>query len=343
MKAKKWMAVMLAGVMLAATALSGCADKEIDKEATVLTVNDTELSLGFVNFVARFEQAQRDAFYVAYMGDGVWQSDTDGDGQTLEDTTKAEIMTMIQEWLVLEDVAADYGVAVSDDMKAQIKITAEKFMADNPEETIAQLGATQEYVEQMLYYEVLESQIQETIEGKATVNVSTAEAAQRTFSYILLTSRGETNKETGLYEVYDEDTMAEKVKEAEDMAKRAHADFDAVAKELKQEDSTYSYGVNETNMDAALIEAADALKEGEVSGLVEGANGYFVIRLDSEFDEEATEKEKTSLIAAQRVAYYEGIVADLIEAAQIQLDEKLWKTVKFDSLFTYPTEETTTK
>lgn len=339
MRAKKWIAMMLAGVMLAATALSGCGTEEIDKEATVLTVDGEEVSLGFVNFVTRYEQAQRDQFYVTYMGEGVWQSDSDGDGKTLEDDTKADIMTMIQSWFVLEDVAADYGVSVSDDMKSKIADTAAQFMADNSEEAIAQLGATQEYVEQMLYYTVLENEVQTAIEAEATITVTDADAAQRTFSYIMLCGKGETNEETGLYETYDEETLAEKVKEAEADVERAKADFDAVAKEYEYTDTTYSYGKNEAAMDTAIIAAADALKEGEVSDLITGTNGYFVIRLDSEYDKEASDKNKVSLIAAERVEYYEGVVAELIEAADIQLDEKLWATVKFDSLFTIATED----
>lgn len=343
MKAKKWIAMMLAGALLATTALSGCGNEDIDKEATVLTVNGTEVSLGFVNFVTRYEQAQRDQFYVTYMGEDVWESDSDGDGQTLEDDTKADIMTMIQSWFVLEEVAADYNVSVSDDMKTQIKDTAAQFMKDNSQEAIDQLGATQEYVEQMLYYTVLESQVQEAIEADATITVTDADAAQRTFSYVMLSGKGETNAETGAYETYDEATLAEKVKEAEAAVKRAKTDFDAVAAEFEYTDTTYSYSPNDATMDAAILAAADKLKEGEVSDLVEGTNGYFVIRLDSEYDKAASDKNKASLIAAERVEYYEGVVADLVEAAEITVDEKQWATVKFDSLFTIATEEATTK
>ena len=236
----------------------------------------------------------------------------------------------------------DYGVELSDDMMAQIEETAAQFMADNTEEAIAQLGATKEYVEEMLYYTVLESEIQEVIESQATVTVTDADAAQRTFSYIMLSGVGETNEETGLYETYDEDTLAEKVKEAEAAVERAKTDFDAVAAEYGYEDNTYSYSPDDATMDAALLEAADTLKEGEISGLIEGTNGYFVIRLDSEYDKEASEKNKASLIAAERVEYYEGVLAELVEATDIVVDEKQWAKVKFDSLFTIAADDADT-
>lgn len=342
MKTKKLTAMVLAGAMLAATALSGCGTSEIDKEATVMTVDGTEVSLGFANFVARYQQAQADDIYVSYLGEDVWEMDPDGDGQTLEEDTKADIIELIQGWYLLDAKKTDYNVSVSADVMAQITDAAEQFMADNSEEAIAQMGATQEYVEQMLYYLVLEGQMQEVIEGEATITVTDEDAAQRTFSYILLSGVGETNEETGVYETYDEATLAEKKKEAEAAAERAKTDFDAVAEEYSYTNITYSYGPDDVTMDAALIEAADALKEGEVSGLIEGTNGYFVIRLDSEYDEAASAIYKNTLIAEERTAYYEDVLADMIEAADVWLDEKLWKAVEFDSLFTIVTDEATT-
>ena len=45
-------------------------------------------------------------------------------------------------------------------------------------------------------------------------------------------------------------------------------------------------------MDASVITAADALKEGEISSMISvDGKGYYVIRLDSEFDRDATDKE----------------------------------------------------
>ena len=342
MRTKKWIALMLAGVLLTAGALTGCGNKKIDTEATVLTVDGKEVSLGFVNFVTRYEQAQRDQFYVTYMGEDVWESDTDGDGQTLEDTTKADIMEMIQSWFVLEAKADEYGVKLDDQMLSQIEETAKQFMADNTQEAIDQLGATQEYVEQMLYYTVLESKIQEVIESQATITVTDEDAAQRTFSYIMLASYGETI-EDGTYETYTDEKLQEVKAEAQKAADRAKTDFDDVAKEFEYEDTTYSYSPGDEQMDAAILQAADALTEGQVSDLIEGKNGYFVVRLDSEYDKEASEKNKNSLIAAERVEYYESVLDEYMEAAEITVDEKQWAKVKFDSLFTIKTGDSTTE
>lgn len=339
MKAKKLVALVLAGALLASTALCGCGEKTIDKEATVVTINGEAVSLGFVNFVARYEQAQRDQFYVAYMGEDVWESDSDGDGETVEETTKADVMDLVEEWYLLEQNKDVYGVSVTDAEMEVVKETAAEFIADNTQEAIDQVGATQEYVEKMLYFYILRDKMQEAIKAEATITVTDEEAAQRTFSYILVLGLGETG-EDGSYTYYTDEQMETKLTEAANVATRAKADFDAVAEEYDATANTYSYSPDDATMDSALLKAADELKEGEVSDLIETSNGYFVIRLDSEYDKEASDKNKNSLIAQERVEYYESVVADYKEAAEITLDKKQWATVKFDTLFAITTEDT---
>ena len=71
MRAKRWSALLLSGVM-AASMLTGCG---MNKNETVATFDETEVPLGVANFAARFLQATYDDFYVAYFGEDVWSSD----------------------------------------------------------------------------------------------------------------------------------------------------------------------------------------------------------------------------------------------------------------------------
>lgn len=74
------------------------------------------------------------------------------------------------------------------------------------------------------------------------------------------------------------------------------------AQEYSYDVKTYSYGSDEkSEADGgfcdAVIAAANSMTAGQVSGLIEGADCYYIIRLDSEFDADATEKKKESIIS----------------------------------------------
>ena len=64
MKIKKLMALLLAGA-LTVSAFIGCG---VDKDATVATIGEQEISLGLVNFMGRYQQAQISEAYVYHFG-----------------------------------------------------------------------------------------------------------------------------------------------------------------------------------------------------------------------------------------------------------------------------------
>lgn len=128
------------------------------------------------------------------------------------------------------------------------------------------------------------------------------------------------------------------------MAAAAAEDFDKAAEENEYEVETYSYGEDEDNstMDAAVTTAADELKEGEVSEVLTAEDGsYYIIRLDSEFDEEATEQKKESIISTRKSEHYTEVTDGYKEEADWNVNEEVWKAVNFDELYTIHQEEST--
>jgi len=99
--------------------------------------------------------------------------------------------------------------------------------------------------------------------------------------------------------------------------------------------STYTKGdVESAYFDTAVIEAAEALEEGQVSGVVyvEGT-GYYVIRIDSDYDEDATKAQINNLTSEKEGAFYEDTLASWKEAVVWSVDEAQWALVKYDVLF----------
>lgn len=98
MRAKRWSALLLSGVM-AASMLTGCG---MNKNETVATFDETEVPLGVANFAARFLQATYDDFYVAYFGEDVWSSDLYNNGTTMQDNIKDSVMQSLFDMYTLE-------------------------------------------------------------------------------------------------------------------------------------------------------------------------------------------------------------------------------------------------
>ena len=83
-----------------------------------------------------------------------------------------------------------------------------------------------------------------------------------------------------------------------------------------------------------MIAAANELKEGEMSEVIETESGFYVLRLDSEFDRTATDEKKDQIIGERQEELYQEVCEKYRKDFKFEIDKKVWKKVKFEDLFT---------
>lgn len=338
---KRLMALLLCGV-LAVSMFAGCGTK-MDKTATVATDGTTEISLGVANFATRLTQAQYDDFYVAYFGEGVWSADLYGYGTTMEDDLKSSVMESLYAMYAMKNHMADYGLEITTEDVTAISAAAESFISSNSAEAIEALGAEREVVEEYLTLLTIQSRMYNEIIKDADTNVSDEEAQTSAYSQVYISKSSYTDAD-GNTVTYTEDELAL-------LAQTAKA-FSEAAKANGLESAAEAYGYNVTtgtyNSDSTVLtevaEALDAMTEdGQVSGLIELENAYYVVQVDVVVDEEATESNRQSIISERQTTLYTEVVQAYLDEMTWELDEKLWAQISFDNLFTVylPEVETT--
>lgn len=341
MKSKRIRAMLLAGAALMGMTIGGCGNK-INDSAVFATLDDTTISMGVANFCAKYQQAIYDSYYLSYFGDDMWNNDLYGNGNTLTQDVKEEIAENLQEMYLLKAHMEEYDISISDEEEAAIAKAAEDFIAANSAEAIKQIGAqNKENVLEMLRLNTIQQKMHDRIIQDADTEVTDEEAAQRTFSYLNIDSTGYTDDESNRVE-YTEDEIADLKATAESIA--AAKDFDTAVTDAGYTLSTHSYGSAEDEnaaMDTAVLEAADKLKEGEVSEVIETDGAFYIVRLDSEFDEEATASKKETLISEKEEDYYEDVLDGWKENSSWVINENEWAKVTFEDHFTPPAADET--
>ena len=351
MRFKKFTALALAVVTAASVAMTGCGSR-IDEDAVVATLGDKEISLGLANFMAQYTAVSYDSYItMGYAKENMWSQDLSGNGKTMQDNVKDGILTQIQTNYLLEDHMKDYGVEITDEELSDIDTAAQQFMDDNSKEAIRTMGAKKEYVAEMLRLNLIQKKMHNAIIATVDTEVSDEEAAQRTFSYIKVSTEAHYDDSKNYVE-YTDDEKAKLEKTAEKIAEEAKTDFDAAATDNGYTVSTYSYGSDEIgedgtatgSMDASIITAADALKEGEVSSMISvDGKGYYVIRLDSEFDRDATDKEKETIVSQRQSDKYTEVCDSYKEEKEWTVNDDVWAAVNFDKLYTIKKTDTETE
>ena len=122
----------------------------------------------------------------------------------------------------------------------------------------------------------------------------------------------------------DSPETAQSVKEQLD----AGRDFASVASAYSQNSQiTWTFGRGEH--DEAYDEAAFALENDQVSGIVETADGYYILKCMDNFDQEATEANKVTMVEKRRDELFESVYEQLVAETPSQFSRKLWEKVHF--------------
>ena len=328
---KKMAGAVLAAVVAASLMISGCG-ADINPSATVATVGDVKISAGLANFWLRMQQANYDTNYKMYFGNDMWTSDSDGTGKTMGDTVKQSVMDGFKQLYVLDAHKADYNVEITDDEMAKIKSVAKSFMEKNSATVTKGFAATREEdVAEALRLLTVESKVSAVIKSGADKNVSDEEAAQRTFTYARFNIKTKTD-ETGASVDMTEDeikaTREDAAKVLEDI--KAGGDFRTTAEDKKATVIEYSYGKNDDSMAKEVFEAADKLKEGEISDIIQTDEFLYILRLEKEFNAEATADKKQTIITQRENDLFDSVTKPWLEATTLTIDEKEWAKFGFD-------------
>ena len=126
----------------------------------------------------------------------MWSQDYSGDGKTMEDMVKDQVMESIETDYLLEDHMADYNVEITDEELNAMKDAAAQFMEANKQPAIERMTATEDIVTEMLRLNTIQQKMHEAIIAEVDTEVSDEEAAQRTFSYYKVTLPDESTEST---------------------------------------------------------------------------------------------------------------------------------------------------
>lgn len=344
---KRTAVAALAGVMTVGM-LSGCGSKELDGTKTVATVDGTEIPMGVVSLYARQQQKQTIEMYLSFLGsaDNIWDQTADEEtGDTYGDQAVTTTLESIEKMYLLKAKAADYGVELTEEDEAAIADAASEFMAANSEETIKELGVTEDQVKTLLELQTIQNRIYDPIVAEGNITVSDDEANQSGFTYVSISTSGD--------DLTDEDKEAKKEQAQEILDKMKEdptADMSEIAKAVDESYSavegnfTTKESEDEDSQSSAypeeVLEVLRGLSEGEVaSDIIETDTGYYVVRFDQMLDEEATESKRESLRSSKESTYYTETLAQWLEDAEVEVDEKVLKTLEITDkhTFTAPT------
>ena len=337
---KKLLAVL--GLTLALstgiTGITGCAGNS----SVAATINGKDITLGEVKTYVKYQQALYEQVYSVYLNQDIdWTAISNEETkQTMGDDAVSDFLNNYKEMVIVASHASDYGISLSDEENEEIKAAAKEFLEENSKAALKEMGATEETVISMLTYMTLQSRVQEAMRATADQNVTEKEAAQKTISYVTISKAGTEQDEDGNTVELTEDELVELKEKAETLSESGD-DFDTVAKDASYTVQTESYGEDDRGiLEESVYEAADKLKEGEISDVIETDAMYYVVRMDSLLDEEATEERKEEILEEREEAAYDALYKEWSESGEFVTVDRVWNSITLKNKFTIVNDET---
>lgn len=336
-------AVCLIALMSAMTmALTGCSvGNSVNNSAEAANVDGVSIPLGEVNFYLRYQQTQM-SMYSGYFGEDFMNQDLTGTGSVYGETVKDTVVQTLEEYYLVEAHAEEIGISLTDEDKAAAEEAADAFLAANDSKTLQAMSADKETVTHVLELMALQSKAYADRAATIDTNVTDEEAAQKTITYVRSSTNGTTDDEGNTVDLTDEELAAKKdvLNQIRDEA-GADGDLDAAAENHDLSAVTTSYGADDENLNEDVKAAAETLSDGEYADIVEGDNAYYLIRMDSTFDREATDNHKQVILTQRKSDAYTAWVDSLKENAEITTNDDALAELTFERVFTQTSANTT--
>ena len=322
-------AALAIAAAMAVSALTGCGSGNLNSDDVVAEFEDTKIKAGVAEFYARYQQASYEAYYMPYYGDNMWTTEV-SDGSTYEDSVKNNALDTLKTMYVLETHMDEYNVEYTSDDEAAVAEAAQAFVDANDGEALSASAGNIENVKEVLKLITIQRKMYNAMIEDADTEVSDDEAAQKSMSYAFFSF--ETTDDSGNKTTLDDDgkvALKETAMNFQTEAANGTKTFEECAEKAGVEAQTATFDSDTTSPSTDLIKAADVLGEGQVTDVIETDSGYYVAKVTSMLDREATDAKKTSIISERQQTLYNDLCKEWVDDADITVHENVWKKLDF--------------
>ncbi|NBH82200.1 peptidylprolyl isomerase [Lachnospiraceae bacterium] len=321
-------------VILAGISIAGCTKtQEEEKTEIVLTTDFKENEVFRINTEScttpemMVYMSTLQAQYESVFGREIWEKDLGG--FTLEQQLKDTILARLAQIKVMNLLAKNYGVTLSEEENALIEKAAAEYLSKLKPGEISAMGVTEEMIE-MLYREyAIANKVYSEITKDINPEISDDEARNISVKHILI-------------KTYSLDEKGEKVEYTERQKEDAHKrireiqkkirngeDFDSLVEEYNEDDkSVHIFGKG--TMPKEFEEASFNLDTDQISGIVETEYGYHIIKCISTFDRDETDQNKVKIVEERKNEAFNQVYVEFVKGLYSNLNRKLWDSLTFE-------------
>lgn len=244
--------------------------------------------------------------YESAYGVEMWEHDFGG--ETLEEYVKGNIIAQLAYIKAVTLLAKEQKVTLSDTEEEQVAEAASEYYDALNEEQIAYMKVEKSDVEALYTAHVLSEKVYSEITKDVNTEVSDDEARIIVVQQIRLDSLDNAN------------IVKARLEEGKD--------FGTVAAAYNQDTQT-TVTLARGEKEAAYEEAAYALENDQISDVIETSDGYYILKCVNNFDRDATESNKETLVKKRRDEKFREVYEAMMADTPSEFNKHKWSKVHF--------------
>lgn len=264
--------------------------------------------------------------YADTYGPEMWEYDFGG--ISLEDNVKDVVLSKMTQIKIMNLMAEERNIRLTDQETQKVQEAATHYY-EKLEKKLKDREDITEKVVQTVYQEyAIANKVYETITESADMEISDDEARTVTVQEIYLkTWKLKNNEKVSMSEEEKDavknraEKLLERLKEGEDFETLAAAES-----EDHQLVQSYAREMAEPELESVLF----SLDEGEISGVIETADGYYIEKCISTMDYEATQENKLVLAEQRKKEAFSEAYAEIANHTHSQFRDKRWKRLTME-------------
>ena len=324
--------------LMVVMALAGCRNNSGDEEDisgkttsflddTVFTVSDKRVSLTEWNLYALPQIAATQSMY----GMDIWDYEVDGQKETMWDAVKDDIMGQIVYIKIVCERAETLGITLNEDDQLNINLQTDEYMSRLTQEQISRYGITSDIVKSIYSDNVLAMKVYENLTLNIDTNIPEEQVRHMVLEYIPILKDYE--NDDGEIIKYTAAELAQIKADAEEYLAAAKAN-DQITHLAEINDDRYSvvemvadYATLVEKLPEDIPQIAFSLQQGEIAGLYETDDAFFILDCVKRTDEETTNSARIEIIEARQKALFEEKYSEWEKQTVIKINYKVWDNI----------------
>lgn len=297
--------------------------KALELDTVIMAVGEAEITYQEVLFYMYEVKAN----YEQGLTSDLWNYNI-GENETIGTYAKDKIIEEITQVKIICAQAAKQGYELTEEERNEAAVQADAYVTRLSKEDQETYHLTKELVEKIYIEHALAEKTYNIVAGEVDTMISDADAKQISIAGITIITNGEDRNGIAIQMTPEEKEAAGK--RAKSLLKEAKKSENFVIfAENNSDDSKVERTFGREDGPTDYVNEAFALKTGEMSGVIEKQNAYYILYCINDYDEESTLKRKEELIKEREIKAFQEAYEKWSAAYKTVVSTTLWDKIMF--------------